>query len=79
MSKKTTKSTNKDEASFSRFECFELACMLSYSWVQRSQGDPGMLIVHYDSQRIQREGEHVTNRFVSKTTFETSLAPGCQS
>lgn len=75
MSKKTTESTNKDEASFSRFECLEVACMLSYSWVQRSQGDPGILILHYDSQRIQREGDYVTNRFVSKTAFETSLTP----
>jgi hypothetical protein len=52
--------------------------MLSYSWVQRSQGDPGILIVHYDSQRIQREGEYVTNRFVSKTVFKTSLTLGCR-
>jgi hypothetical protein len=79
MSKKTTKSTNKDEASFSRFECLGVARMLSYSWVQRLQGDPGILIVHYYSQRIQREGEYVTNGFVSKTAFETSLTLGCRS
>jgi hypothetical protein len=55
MSKKTIESTNKDEVSFSRFECLGVARMLSYSWVQRSQGDPGILVVHYDSQRMQRE------------------------